>query len=95
MTMETLTIALGVGMFTAIVLGLVFFILGARSRLVSTGSVEILVNGEKSIAVAAGGKLLQTLASENLFLASACGGGGSCAQCKCIVMEGGGSILPT
>ncbi len=95
MTMETMTIAIGVGMFTAIVLGLVFFILGARSRLVSTGNVEILVNGEKSIAVSAGGKLLQTLASQNLFLASACGGGGTCAQCRCIVTEGGGSILPT
>ena len=95
MTMETLTIALGVGMFTAIVVALVLFIIAARSRLVASGDVAIEINGEKTIHVPAGGKLLQTLAANNLFLASACGGGGSCAQCKCVVEEGGGSILPT
>ena len=95
MTMETLTIALGVGMFTAIVVALVVFIVAARSRLVATGDVAIEINGEKTIQVPAGGKLLQTLAANNLFLASACGGGGSCAQCRCVVIEGGGSILPT
>ncbi|MCC6297440.1 MAG: NADH:ubiquinone reductase (Na(+)-transporting) subunit F [Pseudomonadales bacterium] len=93
--METLTIALGVGMFTAIVVALVVFIVAARSRLVATGDVAIEINGEKTIQVPAGGKLLQTLAANNLFLASACGGGGSCAQCRCVVIEGGGSILPT
>lgn len=86
---------LGVGMFTAIVLSLVAIILFARSQLVSSGDVTIEINGEKSITVHAGNKLLQTLAENNLFLASACGGGGSCAQCKCIVTEGGGSMLPT
>jgi Na+-transporting NADH:ubiquinone oxidoreductase subunit F len=90
-----ITIVFGVGMFTAIVLALVAVILLARSRLVSTGDVSILVNGEKTITVPAGGKLLQTLSDANLFLASACGGGGTCAQCKCIVTEGGGSMLPT
>lgn len=95
MTMETMTIVLGVGMFTAIVVALVLFIIGARSRLVASGDVTIEVNGEKTIHVPAGGKLLQTLAANELFLASACGGGGSCAQCKCVVVEGGGSILPT
>lgn len=95
MTMETLTIALGVGMFTAIVVALVLFIIAARSRLVASGDVAIEINGEKTIHVPAGGKLLQTLSANNLFLASACGGGGSCAQCKCVVEEGGGSILPT
>ena len=88
-------ITLGVGMFTAIVLSLVAIILIARGQLVSTGDVNINVNGEKTISVAAGDKLLQTLASNDLFLASACGGGGTCAQCKCIVSEGGGSILAT
>ncbi len=90
-------IAFSVGMFTAIVLALVAIILAARSRLVSTGAVHIDVNGdaEKSITVAAGDKLLQTLASKGIFLSSACGGGGSCAQCKCKVLEGGGDILPT
>jgi Na+-transporting NADH:ubiquinone oxidoreductase subunit F len=82
-------------MFTAIVLGLVAVILFARSRLVATGDVTIDINGEKQISVPAGGKLLQTLAANELFLASACGGGGTCAQCKCIVREGGGSMLPT
>ncbi|MBU2984220.1 NADH:ubiquinone reductase (Na(+)-transporting) subunit F [Saccharophagus degradans] len=90
-----LEIILGVGMFTVIVLALVVIILSARAKLVSTGDVKIEVNGEKTIVVPAGGKLLQTLASNNLFLASACGGGGTCAQCKCVVEEGGGSILPT
>jgi len=88
-------ITLGVGMFTAIVLALVAIILIARGQLVSTGDVSINVNGEKTITVAAGDKLLQTLAANDLFLASACGGGGTCAQCKCIVTDGGGSILAT
>ncbi len=88
-------ILLGVTMFTAMVLSLVAIILMARSRLVSSGNISIEINGEKTISVPAGGKLLQTLSNEDLFLPSACGGGGSCAQCKCIVLEGGGSILPT
>ena len=90
-----MTIVYGVGMFTAIVLALVMIILAARSRLVSSGNVSIEINGEKTIEVPAGGKLLQTLADANLFLASACGGGGTCAQCKCQVSDGGGSMLPT
>jgi Na+-transporting NADH:ubiquinone oxidoreductase subunit F len=90
-----MTIVYGVGMFTAIVLALVMVILAARSRLVSSGNVSIEINGERTIEVPAGGKLLQTLADANLFLASACGGGGTCAQCKCQVSDGGGSMLPT
>ncbi|WP_160153787.1 NADH:ubiquinone reductase (Na(+)-transporting) subunit F [Microbulbifer sp. ALW1] len=93
--MELTDIYFGVGMFTVIVLALVAIILVARSRLVNTGDVNILVNGEKTLTVPAGGKLLQTLAANNLFLASACGGGGSCAQCVCKVTEGGGDMLPT
>jgi len=89
------TIILGVAMFTAIVLGLVAIIVLARGKLVSSGEVSIEINGEKTISVAAGDKLLQTLAGNDLFLPSACGGGGSCAQCKCIVQDGGGSLLPT
>jgi Na+-transporting NADH:ubiquinone oxidoreductase subunit F len=91
----TLEIVLGVVMFTFIVLALVVIILAAQAKLVNSGEVQILINGEKTISVPAGGKLLQTLAASNVFLASACGGGGSCAQCKCIVNDGGGSILPT
>lgn len=88
-------ILLGIGMFTFIVLALVVVILVAQAKLVSSGDVQILINDEKTITVPAGGKLLQTLAGNNVFLASACGGGGSCAQCRCIVNDGGGSILPT
>ncbi len=90
-------IILGVVMFTVIILSLVAVILVARSRLVSSGDVSIEVNGDASatITTSAGGKLLQTLADKGLFLSSACGGGGTCAQCKCKVLEGGGSMLPT
>ena len=90
-----LEIILGVVMFTVVVLALVSFILAARSQLVSSGDVTIDINGEKKITVAAGNKLLQTLSNAGLFLPSACGGGGTCAQCKCIVLDGGGAMLPT
>ncbi len=90
-----LEIVLGVVMFTAVVLALVAVILAARSKLVSSGHVTIDINGEKTIDVPAGGKLLQVLSNEGVFLASACGGGGTCAQCKCIVEEGGGAMLAT
>ncbi|MCP4198269.1 MAG: NADH:ubiquinone reductase (Na(+)-transporting) subunit F, partial [Proteobacteria bacterium] len=90
-----ITIVFGVAMFTGMVLLLVAIILMARSYLVSSGDVSILINGEKAITVPAGGKLLQTLSEAQLFLPSACGGGGTCAQCKCIISDGGGSMLPT
>ncbi len=91
------TVLLGVVMFTVTVLALVGVILFARSKLVSAGNVTILINDDpdKSVEVPAGGKLLGTLASKGIFLASACGGGGTCAQCRCRVVEGGGSILAT
>ncbi len=88
-------IILGVGMFTVIVLALVVIILSARAKLVSSGDVEIEINGEKTLTVPAGGKLMQTLAAADLFLPSACGGGGTCQQCSCTISEGGGSLLPT
>ncbi|WP_396264925.1 NADH:ubiquinone reductase (Na(+)-transporting) subunit F [Halopseudomonas maritima] len=88
-------IYLGVGMFTAIVLSLVTIILIARSKLVSSGDVSIEINGERTVTVAAGSKLLNTLSANGIFLSSACGGGGTCAQCKCIVESGGGEMLPT
>jgi len=90
-----LEIILGVVMFTVIVLALVFIILGARAKLVSSGNVKIMINGEREVETEAGGKLLQTLAANNIFLSSACGGGGTCAQCKCVVKSGGGEMLPT
>lgn len=94
---EYTEIVLGVVMFTAMVLALVAVILSARAKLVSSGEVTIEINGdpEKTIKAAAGDKLLQTLANNGVFLSSACGGGGTCAQCSCQVFEGGGSMLPT
>jgi Na+-transporting NADH:ubiquinone oxidoreductase subunit F len=88
-------IALGVSLFTTIVLGLVGIILFARSKLVATGNVSILVNDEKEIQAPVGSKLLGALADASLFVSSACGGGGTCGQCKVKISEGGGSILPT
>ena len=77
-------ILLGVAMFTAIVLSLVAIILMARSKLVSAGDIKITINGdpEKSIVSEAGGKLLGALAANGIFVSSACGGGGSCGQCR-------------
>ena len=94
---DMIEIALGIVAFTLIVNMMIFVILFARTRLVSTGDVTVEINGdpEKTITVPAGGKLLQTLAEQDLFLSSACGGGGTCAQCRCQVYDGGGSILAT
>jgi len=94
---EYTEIILGVAMFTGMVLALVAIILGARAQLVSSGEVSIEINGDpaKTITAPAGDKLLQTLANNGVFLSSACGGGGTCAQCKCQVFDGGGSMLPT
>lgn len=90
-------IILGVTMFTVIVLLLVAVILFARSKLVSSGLVHIRINGDedKSIDVSAGDKLLSALGSEQIFVSSACGGGGTCGQCRVKVFSGGGDILPT
>ncbi|MGZ4958873.1 MAG: NADH:ubiquinone reductase (Na(+)-transporting) subunit F [Methylomonas sp.] len=90
-----LEIALGVIFFTAIVIALVFMIIGAKKKLVAAGDVEILINNEKKIHVPAGAKLLNALSDNQLFVSSACGGGGSCGQCKVKVHKGGGDILPT
>ncbi|MDG2408079.1 MAG: NADH:ubiquinone reductase (Na(+)-transporting) subunit F [Pirellulales bacterium] len=88
-------IILGVLMFTLIVLALVVLILAAKSRLVASGNIEILVNDQKTIEVPAGGKLLGALSDAGIFVSSACGGGGTCAQCLVKVHEGGGDILAT
>ena len=90
-------IILGVSMFTAIVIALVLVILFAKSKLVSSGDVTISINGdpEKAVTTAAGGKLLGALADQGIFIPSACGGGGTCGQCRVDVHSGGGDILPT
>ncbi len=95
--MLDITIILGVAMFTGTVLFLVMLILLARSQLVSSGNVKILINDDPAnvVEVPAGGKLLNALAAQGIYLSSACGGGGTCAQCRCQVLDGGGSILST
>ncbi|MBM3779537.1 MAG: 2Fe-2S iron-sulfur cluster binding domain-containing protein, partial [Acidimicrobiia bacterium] len=91
------TIALGVSMFTGVILALVAVMLAARRRLVASGPVSIVVNDDesKTITTAAGGTLLSTLAAERIFIPSACGGKGTCGVCKAVVLEGGGTLLPT
>lgn len=88
-------ISLAIVVFTGTVLLLVGVILLARKSLVASGEVQLAINGERTLAVPVGGKLLQTLAAEDIFLSSACGGGGTCAQCKCVVEAGGGEMTPT
>jgi len=84
-----LEIILGVVFFTFIVVALVFVILGAKSKLVQEGNVEVLINEEKTIHVPIGSKLLTALADAELFVSSACGGGGTCGQCRVNVCSGG------
>jgi Na+-transporting NADH:ubiquinone oxidoreductase subunit F len=93
--MDVGTIILGVFMFTVIVVALVVLILVAKKFLVASGNVKITVNGQKTLSVPAGGKLLGCLAENGIFVSSACGGGGTCAQCKVKIHAGGGDILPT
>ncbi|MCG9747218.1 NADH:ubiquinone reductase (Na(+)-transporting) subunit F [Shewanella sp. Isolate8] len=89
--------AIGIGMFTIVVCVLVMVILVAKSKLVINGDVSIRINDDddKSITTAAGDKLLGALASKDIFIPSACGGGGTCGQCRVKVKSGGGDILPT
>jgi Na+-transporting NADH:ubiquinone oxidoreductase subunit F len=95
--MEVITIFMGVGMFTGVILALVGLLLVARSRLVASGSVRIVINDDesKAITTAAGGTLLNTLADNGIFIPSACGGKGTCGVCKAHVHSGGGALLPT
>jgi len=81
--------------FLVIIMLLVAMLLFAKSKLTNSGPVKITINGEKTIEVNAGSTLLSTLSAEKIFLPSACGGGGTCAMCKCQVISGGGEILPT
>ena len=87
-------IASTVGLFV-ITLLLVTMLLFAKERLLPSGPVKLIINGEKNVEVNSGDTLLTTLGNNKIFLPSACGGGGTCVQCKCQVVEGGGEILPT
>jgi Na+-transporting NADH:ubiquinone oxidoreductase subunit F len=93
--MMAVEITAGVSMFTVVVLALVAVILAARSKLVASGDVEIVINDERTLTTPAGGKLLNVLADNQLFVSSACGGGGTCGQCVVKIHEGGGEILAT
>jgi Na+-transporting NADH:ubiquinone oxidoreductase subunit F len=90
-----LTIAAGAIVFLVITLILVSALLYAKAKLIPSGHVNMVVNGEKKFDVPLGGTVLATLQSNGIFLSSACGGSGSCGQCRCRVIEGGGNILPT
>lgn len=83
--------------FTLIIILLVLVLLFAQSKLVQQGDVKIFVNGDKEnpLIASAGSTLLSTLSTKSIFLPSACGGGGTCAMCKCVVEDGGGDVLPT
>ena len=89
------TIIITLIVFLTVVLILVAVLLFAKAKLAPSGLVKIQINGEKTLEVEAGSTLLTTLSEEKIFLPSACGGGGTCAMCKCQVIDGGGEILPT
>jgi len=81
--------------FLLLIFTLVAVLLGVKAKLVPSGPVTLQINGENDVEVSSGGTLLSTLGNNKIFLPSACGGGGTCVQCKCRVLEGGGEILPT
>ena len=92
-----ITVLLGVAMFTGVILALVALLMVAKKRLVASGDVQIGINGDpaNTLTVKSGGTLLNTLADEKIFVASACGGKGSCGVCRVQVHDGGGAMLPT
>ncbi|MGI8597626.1 MAG: NADH:ubiquinone reductase (Na(+)-transporting) subunit F [Chitinophagaceae bacterium] len=92
---ETATLITSIIVFFVFSLLLVSLILFAKAKLTTSGPVKILINGQESIEVEAGSTILTTLSNKKIFLPSACGGGGTCAMCKCQVLSGGGEILPT
>jgi len=93
LNIATVTSAIVVGLL--LILLLVAILLWAKAKLTNSGPVKLSINGQDEIEVGGGNTLLTTLGNEKIFLPSACGGGGTCVQCRCIVKEGGGSILPT
>ena len=91
----TSLILASIGVFLVVIILLVIILLVAKSYLSPSGEVTITMNGEQQLKTSQGGTLLGTLSANNVFLSSACGGKGSCGQCRCQVLEGGGEILPT
>ncbi len=88
-------IILSVAMFLVLILALVSVLLYAKAKLVPSGPVKLRINDEKEMEVNSGDTLLTTLSQESIYLPSACGGGGTCAMCKCQILDGAGDILPT
>ncbi len=88
-------ILIAVVLFMVVVAGLGVIILMARGTLIPAGDLTIRVNGERELKVPAGDKLLNVLTGAGLYLPSACGGGGTCGQCRCRLLTGGGELLPT
>lgn len=88
-------IGVSIAIFLLIIISLVAILLFARTKLTPQGKVKLDINDEKELEVDPGSTLLSTLANQGIYLPSACGGGGTCAMCKCQVLDGGGSILPT
>jgi len=95
LTSQTTVILLSIAVFLTLILALVLILLLARKRLTPQGKVKLTINDEKEIEVDPGNTILTTLSNNDIYLPSACGGGGTCGMCKCQVLEGGGSILPT
>lgn len=95
LAINPIAILTSVGVFLIVILLLVIMLIIAKKYLVNTGDVTIRINNDKEIVAEAGSSLLNTLANQQVFLPSACGGGGTCAQCRCQVIDGGGEILPT
>lgn len=89
------TILITVVAFLVLLMALVALLLFTKQKLSPSGPVTITINGEKKIEVSSGGSLLSTLGNQKVFLPSACGGGGTCIQCECHVLSGGGEALPT
>ena len=95
LAINTTTIFTAIVVVFIVVLLLVSLLLWAKAKLTASGPVKLVINGEKTVEVNAGSTILATLGNEKIFLPSACGGGGTCAMCKCQVISGGGEILPT
>ncbi len=95
MDLTLITIISSIVVFLIITLLLVGALLGVKSKLLPSGPVSLMINGEEKVEVSSGGTLLSTLGDNKIFLPSACGGGGTCIQCRCQIIEGGGELLPT
>ena len=93
--MDYSVIVASIVVFLVITFVLVGMLLGVKAKLLPSGPVSLLINGDNDVEVSSGSTLLTTLGNSKIFLPSACGGGGTCIQCKCQVVEGGGEILPT